>query len=339
MPTQEPNTPSDPAVAELAARNAEANLAAHAKHAADDPAAAPGAKAEPQEASLRAPVTRRRFLYVCGALVLAAGAGLGYAQLVEPHWIHWRRLPLAIENLPESLVGKTMMHLSDLHIGPIVDADYLKRALAACAEHKPDLIILTGDFVQAYGKRYTGSLQEVMRHLPRAPLGTYAVLGNHDYSDYWRVLGVADTVAAQLRELDIAVLRNEVAEVAGGLQIAGMDDYWSPRFEGEKTLAKLDRRRASIVLCHNPDACDRDIWRGYHGWTFSGHTHGGQVRIPLYGPPLLPVRNRRYTQGVFALPEGRRLYINPGLGYLQKVRFNVRPEITLFRLRRENQGL
>ena len=90
--------------------------------------------------------------------------------------------------------------------------------------------------------------------------------------------------------------------------------------------------RPAVVLCHNPDACDLPGWRDFQGWVLSGHTHGGQCRPPFLPPPLLPVKNPRYTAGTIALGEHRTLYINRGLGHLLKVRFNARPEVTIFTL-------
>ena len=87
-----------------------------------------------------------------------------------------------------------------------------------------------------------------------------------------------------------------------------------------------------LVLSHNPDTCDLPGWGGYQGWILAGHTHGGQCKPPFLPPPLLPVRNRRYTAGEFALTDGRKLYINRGVGHLLRVRFNVRPEVTVFTL-------
>jgi hypothetical protein len=96
----------------------------------------------------------------------------------------------------------------------------------------------------------------------------------------------------------------------------------------------LPARAAAIVLSHNPDTADLPGWGAYSGWILSGHTHGGQCKPPFLPPPLLPVRNRRYTCGEFELAGGRRLYISRGVGHLQRVRFNVRPEITVFRMER-----
>jgi predicted MPP superfamily phosphohydrolase len=88
------------------------------------------------------------------------------------------------------------------------------------------------------------------------------------------------------------------------------------------------------VLSHNPDTVDEPGWGRYAGWILAGHTHGGQCKPPFLPPPLLPVRNRRYTAGEFTLSGGRRMYISRGIGHLQRVRFNVRPEVTVFHLDR-----
>ena len=97
-------------------------------------------------------------------------------------------------------------------------------------------------------------------------------------------------------------------------------------------LRSIDQQQANIVLCHNPDVADEPVWGDYGGWILSGHTHGGQCKPPFLNPPLLPVRNTRYTAGQFDLAGGRTLYINRAVGHLWPVRFNVRPEITLFEL-------
>ena len=111
-----------------------------------------------------------------------------------------------------------------------------------------------------------------------------------------------------------------------------MDDYWAINFQPEKVMTQIDTNKANLVLCHNPDVCDLDVWNGYQGWILSGHTHGGQVKPPFLDPPILPVRNKKYTAGEISLSGNRTLYINRALGNLHQVRFNVRPEITLFEL-------
>ena len=147
----------------------------------------------------------------------------------------------------------------------------------------------------------------------------------------WAHPEVAARLVTMLDGRGIQILRNEQRDVAG-LQILGMDDLWGTDLEPAKTLTAVDRDRASLVLSHNPDSVDLPGWDGYAGWILSGHTHGGQCKPPFLPPPILPVRNPRYTAGALQLSGGRSLYISRGVGHLTQVRFNVRPEVTAFDL-------
>lgn len=142
---------------------------------------------------------------------------------------------------------------------------------------------------------------------------------------------VADNISHVLSEAGCTVLRNQSSAVSG-LKIIGLDDLWAGRFAPLPVLSELTSDQPAIVLSHNPDTCDLPGWADYHGWIFSGHTHGGQCKPPFLPAPLLPVKNRRYTAGEFALSGGRQLYISRGVGHLLRVRFNVRPEVTVFKL-------
>jgi predicted MPP superfamily phosphohydrolase len=136
-----------------------------------------------------------------------------------------------------------------------------------------------------------------------------------------------------LKSSDVQLLRNESIN-ANGLNIIGFDDFWGLNFNPEKALNGFDKSSANIVLCHNPDVCDLDVWGDYDSWILSGHTHGGQVKPPFLPPPMLPVKNKRYSAGLFELSNNRTLYINRALGHLWQIRFNVRPEITVFELQK-----
>jgi hypothetical protein len=185
-----------------------------------------------------------------------------------------------------------------------------------------------------------------------------ASLGNHDYGRSWRSIAVADDISRVASDAGMIVLRNDVRTIAG-LQFAGLADFWSPefgpahgmppdgalvapvpsRFAREGTdaagaLRLLAPGGPTVVLSHNPDVLDLPIWDGVRGWVLAGHTHGGQVKPPFLPPPVLPVRNKRYTAGAFDVGPGRTLYVNRGLGFLLQVRFTVRPELTLFTLTR-----
>jgi predicted MPP superfamily phosphohydrolase len=274
--------------------------------------------------------SRRRFLQaVWSSFGAAAGAGL-YTWRVEPHWLEMVRRRLPIDRLPASLAGRTLVQLSDIHVGPRVDDEYVLATFRRVADLQPDIVVLTGDFV-SYHPDVFSQLASVYRYFPTGRIGTVAILGNHDYGPAWRHPELAARLVDTVRPFGINVVRNQVCDV-GGLQIAGLDDLWANQFRPEAALAQLDPRRASIVLSHNPDTVDAPGWRHYEGWILSGHTHGGQCKPPFLPPPLLPVRNRRYTAGEFALTGNRRLYISRGVGHLLHVRFNVRPEVTVFEL-------
>jgi uncharacterized protein len=262
----------------------------------------------------------------------AAAAGL-YTWLVEPHWVEFVRRRLPIRGLPRDLEGRTLVQLSDIHIGPRVDDGFLTWTFEQVEACRPDLVVVTGDFVSYSTAEHLDQLRRVIEHVPQGRLGTFAVLGNHDYGRNWAEVPVADSVARIAERAGVTVLRNE-SKIVAGLQVVGVDDFWSPRFDVTRALADRDREAATVVLCHNPDGADVSGWEDYDGWILAGHTHGGQCKAPFLPPPLLPVKNRRYTAGEFELAGGRRLYINRGLGHLLKVRFNVRPEVTLFHLTR-----
>jgi uncharacterized protein len=282
---------------------------------------------------------RRRTLITRGLMAAAASAG-AYTWLVEPHWVEFVRRPLPIRGLPRDLEGRILVQVSDIHAGPRVSSGFLTETFEQIAACRPDLVAVTGDFVSYTEADKLGELQRVIERLPHGRLGTFAVLGNHDYGRNWAELPVADAVTAMAERAGVTVLRNE-SRIVAGLQVSGVDDRWSPRFDVARTMTERDPDAATVVLCHNPDGVDQAGWGGYDGWILSGHTHGGQCKPPFLPAPLLPVKNRRYTAGEIALdvsdaqPRGRRrLYINRGLGHLIQVRFNVRPEVTLFTLTR-----
>ncbi len=265
------------------------------------------------------------------AVSSVAALGL-YAWRVEPHWLELvsRRMPIA--NLPSDLVGATLVHVSDLHIGPQVDDTYLVGVMDRIHALAPEIVVYTGDFV-SNNTDLRNHAPRVFSRLASGTLGTFGILGNHDYGSGWRDNETADSVIAQAEKAGVRILRNERANVSG-LTIVGLDDLWANRFEPLSVLPDLATNDASLVLVHNPDAVDRSGWDGYAGWILAGHTHGGQCKPPFLPPPQLPVQNRRYTCGEFGLSGGRRLYISRGVGHLLRVRFNVRPELTLFQLER-----
>lgn len=265
-----------------------------------------------------------------GATCGAAAVGL-YTWRIEPHWLEFTYPTLAISGLPQELQGRTLAQLSDLHIGPQVDDAYIVESFRRVDERAPDFVVFTGDWITYRGPRQLEQLRRVVEHIPRGRLGTIGILGNHDYGSDWRMLNVADRVAEIVRGAGVTLLRNQAISVAG-LRLIGLDDLWSPRFGPTEVLAANSGTSSTIVLCHNPDAVDRPVWGSYQGWILAGHTHGGQCKPPFLPPPLLPVTNRRYVSGKIELSANRNMYISRGVGHLLRVRFNVRPEISIFEL-------
>jgi predicted MPP superfamily phosphohydrolase len=302
---------------------------------------------------------RRRDLLRAGAVAVGAAAvGLGLdAFLIEPQHVELVRQPMPLEGLPDALVGRTLLQLSDLHVGHEVSSSFLRRCFMQARALAPDYVAFTGDFITLRDGGELAELARVLRDFPHGRLGTVASLGNHDYGRGWREMGVAAQVTRIASDAGLHVLRNEVVTL-GGLQFAGLADFWSPAFgpaggaqpagllspagtrqgdasgDARSAIAAIRPLQPTVILSHNPDVQDEPLWDGIRGWVLAGHTHGGQVKPPFLPPPVLPVRNRRYTAGRFDVGPGRTMYVNRALGHLHHVRFNVRPEITLFTLAR-----
>lgn len=275
---------------------------------------------------------RRKFIKkgIFSALGVSLLAGV-YSWKVEPFWLEFVKVKMPIKNLPESLIGKTIMQISDIHVGDRFDWTYIIESFEKAQKLNPDIVVYTGDFVTYDTDKQLDQLATVMKNCVKGKIGTVGILGNHDYGKNWSEDTVANSITEILNLSDIEVLRNEQKKLHG-LNIIGIDDYWGTNFYPQKVLSNINTNIANLVLCHNPDVCDLNIWGTYNSWILSGHTHGGQVRPPFLKPPMLPVKNKRYSAGKFELSKNRTLYINRALGHLWQVRLNVRPEITVFKL-------
>lgn len=260
-------------------------------------------------------------------------AASAYVVGIEPHWVQVVRRDLPIADLDDAMVGRTLAQVSDLHVGPYVEDGYLRRAMGQVAELKPDMLAITGDLITYRDENEVERVADIVSEAGRPPLGAFATLGNHDYGPYRRQPELAAALERELAARDVVMLRNAYFDV-NGLRLAGLDDLWTGRHVPEHITPALRGGRSSLVLAHNPDAADTEGWSDYAGWVLCGHTHGGQCRPPFMSAPVLPVKNERYVSGAVAGPGGRKLYINRGLGYMHRIRFNARPEITLFRFTR-----
>jgi uncharacterized protein len=283
---------------------------------------------------------RRRLLARAASSAILGGLAIagGYAVLWEPRWVRVRRLRLGVRDLPRSLVGLKLIQLSDLHHGPFNAAADLRRVMRRCNELGADLVLLTGDYVHA-SPRYIAPVARLLGEL-RPRLGILGVLGNHDH---WE----SATLCRQaLRSVGVRMIENSrVFVTAAGLSdvpgreslcIAGVGDYWEDHPDLCSALRGVDPRTPRLVLSHNPDFAESASFRRCDprvDLLLAGHTHGGQVRLPVLGRPIIPSSyGQKYAAGLVRGPRCP-VYVSTGLGVtILPLRFGVRPEITLLEL-------
>jgi predicted MPP superfamily phosphohydrolase len=285
----------------------------------------------------KAPITRRHFL-LAGA---CASAGLAlYGSEVERHWIEVTHRDVLLPGLPQAFDGFRVAQLSDIHIDNYTEPFLLSDAVHHINSLNPDAVFLTGDFVTrshlpaiiAIASVWQcGSLLNQLECPHR-----YAVLGNHD------VLVNRAVIREALSENAITVLDNAylpIERAGARFWLAGVDDPVEGLPDPESAIPPSIRNvphEPIVLLCHAPDYVDT-LLRLPEGQAvslmLSGHTHGGQVRMPFVGPLALPPLGRKYVEGWFRFGN-LKLYVNRGLGTVGiPVRFDCPPEITLFTLR------
>jgi uncharacterized protein len=265
-------------------------------------------------------------------LVLVAAALAVWALWLEPRRVVLRRRTLRLPRWPERLSGLTVGVVTDLHTGaPHVDERKVERVVARLEREKPDLVALLGDYVDpevAFGDPVEP--EEVARRLGAlvAPLGRFAVLGNHDWGHD------GPRIAEALRGAGIEVLENEAVPVeapGGPLWIAGLADPTWRRPDIEAAFAQVSDGDPVLVLSHDPDLFPWIPSRA--ALTLSGHTHGGQVDVPGLRDKVIPSRfGDRFAAG-HVVEDGRHLHVSRGIGTSRfPIRFRSPPEVLLLRL-------
>ena len=261
------------------------------------------------------------------ALILLLTGLFLYARFVEPRWLQVTRVPLRLPQLPQAFDGMRIAQISDLHLGGWLRPARMQAWLARVNALQPDLVLISGDFVEETARQETEELLATLRTL-QAPV--LAVPGNHDHRR-----GV-ERVCQALTANGVRVLRNEVHTLQRGdaeLHVAGLGDQAWGDDDLDVLLERLPPSGPAILLAHEPDVADLAGPTERFALQLSGHTHGGQVRPPLLARPLiLPSWGQHYTGGL-ARAGSMPVYTNRGLGMIRPwFRFNCRPEVTLLEL-------
>jgi len=283
----------------------------------------------------RKKLTRRDFLKLLkgGAIDLAllALGGLGYSILAGPAQFTIETVHLKLPRLPRAFAGLRIAQMSDIHMGSWMNLDRFQQVADLVLAQKPELLLITGDFL--FGHNFNevsrGHLKDLITVLSplAAALPSFAVLGNHDY---WTN---SEAVREMLFSCGVTDLTNSVFTLTRegeNLHLCGVDDVWEGNVQLENVLNQLTDDSAAILLAHEPDFADTSAATGRFDLQVSGHSHGGQVVIPYYGPPILPFLGQKYPSGLYKVVDMFQ-YTNRGVGTgMLPVRFNCPPEITLF---------
>lgn len=278
-------------------------------------------------------ISRRTFVKTIASLGLATAGTAGYTRYLEPEWFDITEKKLAVPNLSKPL---RILHLSDFHFSDCVPLSLIERAVDLSLRQKADLAFLTGDFITSHlseEEEYGRILKKLSAAMP-----CFACAGNHD-GGRWaaRTYGYPtfSKIKTLLESSGIRFLFNEEQEVnANGqtMSIIGLGDWWSRDLKPELVLSeKRKKEQPLLVLSHNPDS--KEVLKDYD-WdvVFCGHTHGGQLVVPLLGlRPFLPVKDTSFPEGVLTWGN-RHIHITRGVGNVHGVRFNCRPEISFLTL-------
>jgi uncharacterized protein len=267
-----------------------------------------------------------KFLQILTIGCILIFAGSIYIHKIEPNWFEVTQIEIKLPHLDRAFVGYRIVQISDLHAGDKIDRSQLEKVVAAVNAQKPDLVVITGDHVSRKPRQHIELLDVLAKLQPRDR--TLAVLGNHDvYND-------AAPIRTALQAAKVTLLENTIFTLKRGdatLNIAGVGDVFAKEDKLDRVLAQLPTTGAAIMLAHEPDFADVTAATGRFGLQLSGHSHGGQIRIPFYDG-YLPELAQKYPIGRYRVGEMIQ-YTNRGIGTIKLyARFNCRPEISVFTL-------
>lgn len=277
------------------------------------------------------PLSRRSFLkhslLAVGSLGILAGMSGAYGIFGEPNWIQTTTVKLAYKRYPASFAGMRIVQFSDTHISKYYGLSHLTRLAQLLQRQEPDILVFTGDLFDSRQGEISNDVIPILSQL-HATHGKFAVLGNHDLRmDAARITEV-------LEQSGFKVLVNGSQRISRGdesIHIVGVDEMFHGKPNLPFALKGIDQDEFVLLLAHEPDFAD--LASSYAvDLQLSGHSHGGQIRIPFYGSVFTPDLGQKYSIGLYNFDETEfHVYTNRGIGTtLLPIRFNCRPEITVF---------
>jgi predicted MPP superfamily phosphohydrolase len=252
---------------------------------------------------------------------------------IDLSWLKVETVQLILPRLPRAFAGFRVALISDIHMGGWMNLTRLQRVVDLIHAQKPDVLFITGDFL--FGHSFPESAWQWINDLTQAlsplatSLPTFAVLGNHDY---WTNPGAVREMLRRSRITDLTNAVYRLTREDQHLHLCGVDDIKVGNVRLDKVVAQLEEDSAAILLVHEPDFADTSAATGKFDLQVSGHSHGGQIVIPFYGPPVLPRTARKYPSGLYKVGNMFQ-YTNRGVGMDSfAFRFNCPAEITIFTL-------
>lgn len=253
----------------------------------------------------------------------------GWDYLREPAHLHLKQIDVHLPNLPPAFDGYRIVNLTDIHLGPSIAYESVTHAAKMTADLEPDLIVLTGDFVTEFVDE--GPLYTTLRSLS-APDGVWAVMGNHDH---WSDVEAVRRIVQQAGVIELRNAHIRIERGCESLYLAGVDDIWEQKHDLAAALDGIPANATTILLAHEPDYADEVAPTNRVALQLSGHSHGGQVAIPLIEKPVLSEfvhLARKYPRGLYQIGS-MWLYTSAGLGRSWVPRVHASPELTEITLR------
>lgn len=275
-------------------------------------------------------IDRRGFLRAVGCAVAGAVPVGGIAwSFLEPHRLGVCHYRLEVPGLPAAFEGLRIAQLTDVHHGPYIPLAQVEQAVALANGERPDLVVLTGDYCHR-SRRFIEPCHQVLAGL-QAPLGRFGVLGNHDH---WASASRSHRAMAAAGTVDLTNTNHCLNRRGDKLWLCGVGDLWADQQLLPRALAGVPEDGCAVLLSHNPDY-NEHLTDPRVRLMISGHTHGGQVNLPLIGAPILPSSyGARYRAGIIHA-RGRIVFVSRGIGVISPpVRLNCPPEVALLTLHR-----